>query len=210
MGLTVQTWVTFFALSLLMGLNNIYSTLLTGWGEGGSIVAVILCLLFLAKRERNIFNFNLGQTMASAGGSVGFAVAIIASIYYINKREGILWAPSLVNLSLLVMSLSLMAVAIAAPLRRYIVGWFFPSAVACATILRTVTSEDIRERKRAQRIMGISGFLAAILTIPVKVAWAPGKPALWSKITLAENISLSLDPILYGIGIVVGPRIGIS
>ncbi|NGX43500.1 MAG: hypothetical protein K940chlam7_01798 [Chlamydiae bacterium] len=66
MQLTIRTWITFFLLAIVMGLNNIYSTLLTGWGEGGSIVSVILCLLFLTKYQRNIINYNLGQTMASA------------------------------------------------------------------------------------------------------------------------------------------------
>ena len=140
--LTLRTWLTFFGLAILMGLNNIYSTLLTGWGEGGSIVAVILSLLFLAKNERSILNYNLGQTMASAGGSVGFAVSIIASIYYLQPD----WNPPLIELSIMVMGLSVMGVAFAAPLRSTIVHWFFPSAVACATILKAVTSDNHNER----------------------------------------------------------------
>jgi uncharacterized oligopeptide transporter (OPT) family protein len=210
MQLNIQTWIIFFLLALLMGLNNIYSTLLTGWGDGGSIVAVILCLIFLPKKQRNILTYNLGQTIASAGGAVGFSVAIIASIYYIYQKDGLIWKPHLFDLSLLVMALSVMGVALAAPLRRYIVYWFFPSAVACATILRTVTSEDLLVRKRARQIMGISGFISAIFTIPAKVALKPGGKAIFSKIKLFENLSLSVDPILYGIGIVVGPRIGFS
>lgn len=206
MKLSLRTWITFFLLAILMGLNNIYSTLLTGWGEGGSIVAVILCLLFLGKSQRNIINYNLGQTMASAGGSVGFTVAIVASIYYIQPD----WDPPLFTLALMIMGLSLMGVAMAAPLRRYIVHWFFPSAVACATILRAVTSEKLEERKRARNIMGTSGLLSALLTLPTKVAIKEGGQALWHKISLPAGLGISLDPLLYGIGIVIGPRIGLS
>lgn len=204
--LSIRTWITFFGLAILMGLNNIYSTLLTGWGEGGSIVAVILSLLFLAKKERNIINYNLGQTMASAGGSVGFAVAILASIYYMKPD----WNPPLFQLALMVMGVSTMGVALAAPLRRTVVHWFFPSAVACATILKAVTSEDQGERIRARNIMGISGLLSAMLTIPTKASFTKGGSALWHSIPLPKELGISLDPLLYGIGMVVGPRIGIS
>ena len=208
--LTPTTWFTFFAMSLLLGLTNIYSTLLTGWGDGGSIVAVILCLLFLSKSQRNIINYNLGQTMASAGGSVGFSVAIIASIYYHQAEQGIAWQPSLWRLSLLVMALSVIGVAIAVPFRRYTVKWFFPSAVACATILRAVTSESKEERQRTAKIMGFSGLISALFTLPTKAAIAPGGGALLKKLTSIPHFPISLDPLLYGIGLVIGPRIGTS
>lgn len=210
MQLTILTWITFLLLAIVMGLNNIYSTLLTGWGEGGSIVAVILCLLFLSKKQRNIINYNLGQTMASAGGSVGFSVAMIAAIYYIFQEEGSRWEPPLVDLSLLVMAFSVMGVTLAVVFRNVIVKWFFPQAIACATILRAVTSDNYDERRQAQKIMGISGLLSAILTIPAKVAFQPGAPALWSKLTITNQLGVSLDPLLYGIGNVVGGRIGAS
>ena len=203
--LTPATWLTFFALSLLLGLVNIYSTLLTGWGDGGSIVAVILCLLFLSHSQRNIINYNLGQTMASAGGSVGFSVAIIASIYYNLSQQGVAWNPSLWKLSLLVMALSLIGVTLAVPLRRYTMKWFFPSAVACATILRAVTSESKEERDRTTKIMGISGLISALITLPTKAAFKQG-----GKPPLSGFEGLSLDPLLYGIGMVIGPRIGTS
>jgi uncharacterized oligopeptide transporter (OPT) family protein len=210
LNLTKTTWFTFFALSLLLGLANIYSTLLTGWGDGGSIVAVILCLLFLSKSQRNIINYNLGQTMASAGGSVGFCVALIASIYYHQAQQGIAWQPSLWRLSLLVMSLSMIGVAIAVPFRRYTVKWFFPSAVACATILRAATSESKEERQRTAKIMGFSGLISALLTLPTKAAFKPGGGVLFKKISAIPHFPVSLDPLLYGVGMVVGPRIGLS
>jgi uncharacterized oligopeptide transporter (OPT) family protein len=210
MGLNARTWITFFVLALLMGVNNVYSTLLTGWGDGGSIVAVILCLLFLPSVGSRIHTYNLGQTIASSGGSVGFTVAILGSVYYWHISKGEVWTPPLVPLALLVMAVSLMGVLVAIPLRRYIVHWFFPSAVACATILRTVTSTDEAARKRASMLMGGGGALSALLTLPTKIALTPGGHALWSSITLPKGLGLSLDPLLYGIGIVVGTRIGLS
>lgn len=212
MNLSVRTWITFFVLAILMGLNNVYSTLLTGWGDGGSIVAVILCLLLLPRIDANILNYNLGQTIASAGGSVGFAVAILASIYVWHEMHDQVWEPELFPMAVLLASVSLMGVTLAVPMRRYIIHWFFPSAVACATILRTVTSTNLAERTRATLLMGVSAITSAVATLPTKVAFTAGGHALWSQITLVKSkgLALGLDPLTYGIGIVIGPRIGLS
>lgn len=212
MTLSIRTWITFLVLAVLMGLNNVYSTLLTGWGDGGSIVAVILCLLLLPRIDANIRNYNLGQTVASAGGSVGFTVAILASIYVWKGMQGETWEPDLFPLAVLVAAVALMGVAVAVPMRRYIIHWFFPSAVACATILKTVTSTNLVERARATRIMMFAGIASALATLPTKVAFKAGGSALWTNLPLVKSkgIALSLDPLMYGIGIVIGPRIGLS
>lgn len=210
MNLTFRTWVVFLLLTLIMGLNNVYSSLLTGWGEGGSIVAVILCLIFLPKVDRTIINYNLGQTIASAGGSVGFTVAILASIYYLHSSQGSLWQPPLLPLSIFIAALSVMAVTLAVPFRPIVVKWFFPGAIACATILRAVSSDDLKERNHARNVMGASGLVSVLFTLPTKIALTNGGVALWSHFTLMPGFRFSLDPLLYGIGIIIGHRIGIS
>lgn len=210
MKLSIHSWIIFFLLATLMGLNNVYSSLLTGWGDGGSIVAVILCLLLLPRKDASIINYNLGQTIASAGGSVGFTVSILASIYVWHGIHGLEWSPDLLSLSFLVMGVSLMGVMVAVPMRRYIIHWFFPGAVACATILKTVTSTDLAARARSAKLMSFAGIGSALATLPTKIAFKPGGKALWDSISLPGGLGLSLDPLLYGIGVVIGPRIGLS
>lgn len=204
--LSVRTWVTFVILAIAMGLINIYSTLLTGWGDGGSIIAAILCAMIMSRREGTAVNYNLGQTMASAGGSVGFATTLLAAVYVINPE----WNPPLLELGLLVMSVSLLGVLIAVPLRPIIVNWFFPSAVAVGTLLMSITSTDPSKRQRAFKVLGISGGISALLTFPTKVGNAAGaEKAILSNFTFGK-LSISLNPLLYGIGLIIGPRIGIS
>lgn len=206
MNLSLRTWITFIVLTLVMAVNNIYSTLLTGWGDGGSIVSVILCLIFLSRRQGTLANYNLGQTMASGGGAVGFTTAILASVYIVSPT----WSPSLPKLSLLIMAISLLGVILAIPLRKTIVRWFFPGAVACGTVLTAVTSDDQSQRTRAKIIMGGFGALSALFTFPTKVAFTKGATALWHHMALPKGFALSFDPLMYGIGMVVGPKIGIS
>lgn len=200
-----STWITFVVLTAVMAVNNIYSTLLTGWGDGGSIVAVILCVLLL-RQNRDIQGYNLGQTMASAGGSVGFAAAVLASMY-INQPG---WNPPTWKVALMLLSLGILGCIIIIPIRRMIVKWFFPSGVACGVILQGVTSNDRAEKARAKLIMGFSGIVSAILTFPTKIALKEGGSHIWSKASLPGGMAVSFDPLLYGIGIVVGPRIGAS
>lgn len=206
MGLSVMTWITFVLLAIAMALNNIYSTLITGWGDGGSIIAVVLAVIFLSRKQGSIINYNLGQTMASAGGSVGFTTSILASIYIVNPG----WKPDLFTLGILILSTSMLGVIVAIPVRKITVKWFFPSGVACATILKGVTGSDPKERKEALGIMGISSVISALLTLPTKISLSKGGAAMWSKISLPAGLGISLDPLFYGIGIVVGPRIGLS
>ena len=70
--------------------------------------------------------------------------------------------------------------------------------------------ENKEDKNRTKKIMGLSGLLSAFFTIPAKAAFKPGGDALLKQIPLTDTLNLSIDPILYGIGIIVGPRIGIS
>ena len=207
MQLSVRTWVTFVVLAVAMSLINIYSTLLTGWGDGGSISAAILCAMLLSRREGTVINYNLGQTMASAGGSVGFATTLLAAVYVLKPD----WNPPLIELGLLVMSVSLLGVLLAVPLRPFIVNWFFPTAVAVGTLLMSITSTDPAKRQRAFKVLGISGGVSALCTFPTKVASEAGaEKAVLSGISFGKFSAISLDPLLYGVGLIIGPRIGIS
>ena len=67
-------------LACLMVLVNIYMGLKSGWGEGGSIIAVLLAFLVLGTLMRTgliksygMLETNMIQTMASAGGSLPLA-----------------------------------------------------------------------------------------------------------------------------------------
>lgn len=206
MSLSIRSWVVFIGLTVLMAANNVYTSLLTGWGDGGAIISVVLALVLLRGAQGTLINLNLAQTMASGGGAVGF-VAAVASAFYVLDPE---WQPDLLSLTILVMSVSLLGCIISVPLRRIIRQWYFPSGVACAALLKAVAGESERLRQRARTIMYSTGAVAALLTLPTKVAFTKGATVWWSKISLSKELGISLDPVLYGIGMVTGPRVGLS
>ena len=89
--LSPSEWLVFAILAGVISAANIYTTLLIGWGDTGSIVAVLAAVLLLGlvgRTRPSVYTLNLGQTMVSAGGSVGFAVASYAAIHIVRPGVG--------------------------------------------------------------------------------------------------------------------------
>ena len=81
--LTLQVVVISIALGFLMISFNIYMGLKTGWGEGGSLIAVILGFAIMRSlgRKYSVLENNATQTFASAAGSLGNIVNVIPALY---------------------------------------------------------------------------------------------------------------------------------
>ena len=202
-------WLVFALIAAGLSVTNIYTTLLTGWGDGGSIIAVIVSVLLLRVVLRNkqltVDTLNIGQTLASAGGSVGFAVCAYAGVKMIDPKLQV--SPGM--MVLLFVAMGILGTVVGTSVRKIMVGYFFPSGTACAVMQKTVTGEG-KEAKRPISLLSIFGGLAALITIPTKIAAKRGGHAIISDIKFGKGLGLSLDPLLFGIGIVVGPRIGLG
>lgn len=206
--LALREWITFAILAAALALTNIYTTLVTGWGDGGSLIAVVgaVMILSLFPRRSHIQALNLGQTMASAGGTVGFAVTSYAAVK-------IAFPDFEVNPYLLVLfyvGMGFVGTVIGSSVRKQMVKYYFPSGTACAVIQRTVTDRGGEAAKRPVRLLALWGSIGAAIAIPTKIAFSKGASALISKLTITKTIAISVDPVFYGIGIVVGPRVGLG
>ncbi len=217
--LTVVEWVVFAFLAGLIAAANIYTTLLIGWGDTGSIVAVLASVAVLgglARKKATVYQLNLGQTMVSAGGGVGFAVACYAALHIVDPE----WNPDPFALTVLFASAGVLGTLVGNLVRRQMVQYFFPSGTACAVIQRAVAAERAPgESNRPVRLLAIWSVVAGALTFPTKVSFAKlgeAKHALlqtlsiktpWSRL---DSIPIGVDPLYYGIGLVVGPRVGLG
>lgn len=233
-------WIIYAFLAAALACMNIYTTLLIGWGDTGSIVAVLAAALVLGAlgRKVNTHTLNLGQTMASAGGSVGFATAQYAAVKMIEPQ----FEASVLGLMVLFFAMAVLGTIIGATVRRYLIKYYWPSGTACAIIQRTITDEgaddvDVPEaragaatkaksdRQRPLRLLKTWGLLATVWVIPTKINFfkdwihfkltgagaaveTSGAPPLLPNPVMSNGFGISLDPTLYGIGVVVGPRIG--
>jgi uncharacterized oligopeptide transporter (OPT) family protein len=199
-------WLTFSVLSGLLSLTTLYTTLLTSWGDGGAILSVLASVIVLRAitgKVPSLYSVNLGQTMASAGGYMGCAVAPYAALVLCDPS----YRAEPVPLLLLFLGAGLYGTAIGASLRRVMIGYTFPTGTACAVIQKSVVGTTDR---RPTTLLLIWGVVGAVLAIPVKIARASGH-ALLPPLALGwKGLTIAVDPILYGIGLVVGPRIGIG
>ncbi len=252
-------WLVFAILAGVIAATNIYTTLLIGWGDTGSIIAVLAAVLLLgliSKHKPDIHTLNLGQTMVSAGGSVGFAVASYAAVMIIRPD----FRPPPHLLIPLFATLGLLGAIIGSTVRKRMVGYFFPSGTACAVIQKSVTEPVPAGRVSPVLMLAIWGGIAAILTIPTKIALAlkdaagnkvvvDGQTvfeshAIWQNQSIGNwihgvresaeafvytstsavgrmaerifsreatyDLGIGVDPLYYGIGIVVGPKVGLG
>ncbi|MFT4543087.1 MAG: putative oligopeptide transporter (OPT) family protein [Planctomycetota bacterium] len=208
--LALSEWIVFIVLAAVIAAANIYTTLLIGWGDGGSIVAVlgaVLMLGWMGRTRPSVYTLNLGQTLVSAGGSIGFAVASYAAVYIAEPE----FNPSSTRLVLMFICMGMFGTIVGTSVRRQMVSYFFPSGTACAVIQRAVTKELAPgERNRPVFLLKLWGGIAGLLTIPTKITMTAGGAPLIGNLSLwpSKGIGLGVDPLFYGIGIVVGPKVG--
>ncbi|WP_428263273.1 OPT/YSL family transporter [Haliangium sp.] len=208
---TALEWLLFGALAGLLAIANVYATLLTGFGFGGSIIAVVSAALVLTAiqgRLPSIVGLNLGQTMASAGASMGTAVAGYAAVLLVDPD----FAPDLVTQIALFVTLGVVGVFVGTSVRRSMIRHFFPSGTACAVILKSLNkpTADTADPGRPLRRLGLGGLVAALASLPTKLAFERGGEALLAALPRSGRFQISLDPVLFGIGMIVGPRVGLG
>lgn len=213
--LSLGEWIVFAILAGVIAAANIYTTLLIGWGDTGSIVAVLAAVAMLTAlgRRPTVYQLNLGQTMVSAGGGIGFAVASYAAIHIVRPD----WDPNPYVLMALFAGTGILGAIVGTTVRRQMVRYFFPSGTACAVIQRAVTAELAPgERNRPVWLLKVWSLIAACATFPTKVMFGAADHAFIpvQSIPLGfsrlKELPIGVDPLFYGIGLVVGPRIGLG
>ena len=214
--LGIAEWITFAILAGLIAAANIYTTLLIGWGDTGSIVAVlgsVLLLGILGKKAPSIYTLNLGQTMVSAGGSVGFAVASFAAVYVAEPGFTAPWY----QLIPLFIAMGLFGTIVGTSVRKQMVKYYFPSGTACAVIQTAVTKELAPgERNRPVFMLKLWGSIASVITFFTLTTFKKGGEALLRDFKIPTGFDklptfdIGVGPLYYGIGLVVGPRVGLG
>ncbi|MFC1502649.1 OPT family oligopeptide transporter [bacterium] len=212
--LTIKVLIIGTILGALLIASNIYMGLKTGFTEGGSIISAILAFAIIKalKGKFSVLENNMAQTMASAAASIGIMVSAIPALimlgYNFTGFELFLW----------IFLVSVLGILFAIPLRKQMVvieKITFPSGTACAATIKAMHSHGDEAIKRA-KVIGLTGLFAGLFTwfrdaVPVfipSMTMLPGKigghPA--GRLMLGINWS----PMLFGVGFLVGPRIGLS
>ena len=222
--LTLQVVVLSVGLGALMIAFNIYMGLKTGWGEGGSIIAVILAVAIMKSLRRpfSVLETNSTQTFASAAGSLGNIVNVIPALILLAEEGVIERGPTFMEVLLWVFFTSFLGVFFAIPLRRQMLvvdQLVFPTGTAAAETIRAMhaTGSEAMARAKALLFVGAPSFVYVLLRD--LLGWNTHYPVgTWfEKLKGVGGIAVSkltfgaaASPMMFGAGFLVGPRVGIS
>jgi OPT family oligopeptide transporter len=221
--LTLQVVVISVLLGALMIAFNIYMGLKTGWGEGGSIIAVILGFAAMRSlgRKYSILENNATQTFASAAGSLGNIVNVIPALILLAEAGIIERGPTFVEVLAWVFFTSFLGVFFAIPLRRQMLvidQLTFPTGTAAAQTIQAMHAKGSEAVSKA-RALGLMGMVSGVLT------WLQQGPGAFlphaltppaaikglGGISLANlTVGAAFSPMMVGAGFLVGPRVGTS
>ncbi|MFT7520089.1 MAG: OPT family oligopeptide transporter [Kiritimatiellia bacterium] len=205
---------------------NLYLGLRTGWSLGGSLIAAIagfavmgsLTAILPKMGFKNVKKFgvletNITQTTGSAAGSMTSAAGMLAAI----PAMGMLGVHlSYLQLTLWALSVAYLGVFFAVPLRKQMVvseRLRFPTGTATAETIVSMASSG-KEAATKARTLALFGLLAGVYAlafyfIPELEHPPIGKIAVISVVTV-WGFSLLMSPMMFGAGILIGPRIGTS
>ncbi len=218
--LTLRALLAGCLLGAIITATNMYFGLKTGWTEGGSLLSAILGFsLFQVLRPKSRYTpleCNITHTTASGAGIMAQAAGLLSAIPAL-KMLG--YEPPVYALFLWTASIAFLGVNFAVPLRRQYLDvekLRFPTGTATAhTILAMYASASAAiARARALAIVAVCAFgysLAALWLPPLETppiqVWT-GSVILT---TLASwTFSISVSPLLFGSGLLVGSRVGLS
>jgi len=230
--LTIRAVVTGMLFGGILSLCNLYVGLKIGWGIGMSLTAALLAFGFWQILQQtgkcrglSILETNISQTAASAAASIA-AAGLIAPIPALTILTGqtMSW-PVLV---IWTFSVCMVGVVVSIGLRKQLIeveNLPFPSGFATAKTMQELYNHGRDAMVRLMLLGGMAVFAAAIKfaehfkfikTIPIP-GWFGAKPGGGlEKAGLTgfapANFGVSLEPTLmmYGVGAIVGPRVGLS
>jgi len=215
--LTFRAVITGCLLGAVVVAMNIYLGLKTGLTIGGSLIAAIVTVsvfqVLKPKEAFTVLEANISQTAGSAAGAMASSAGLVASIpalkmlgYEMDLFELFLWA----------LSVGYLGVFFAVPLREQMIvveKLRFPTGTATAETILATFAEGDEALAKSQKLLiwgllaggfTLAGYFVPILEHPPIVKW------IGLGVISAWGFSIILSPMLYGVGMIIGPKIGLA
>ncbi|MGI8430918.1 MAG: OPT family oligopeptide transporter [Chthoniobacterales bacterium] len=206
-------------LGVIFGASSLYLVLKVGLTVSASIpVAVISITLFrlfskFGMRDATILENNIVQTAGSAGESIAFGLGVTMPAIMILGFD-----LEITRVMLVATLGGLLGILMMIPLRRALIvdqhGILkYPEGTACAEVLKAAASREGLENDEAATggktiFTGFGiGFIYQAAMAAFKT-WKDTPERIFGAPFKAGSISITVDPVLLGVGYVIGPRIG--
>ncbi len=196
---------------------NIYMGLKIGWSFGGSLIAAILGFgLFMALgRSLSVLECNITQTAGSSAGTMASAAGLLAPI---PAMQLLGFEIPIAGLLVWGVSVAYLGVFFAVPLRRQMIEvdkLRFPTGTATAETILAMFAKAQEAVVKARTLLWAGAFAGAftLLTYFVPQLEMPPVETLGVSalaVAAAWGFRLYFGPMLFGAGILIGPRVGAS
>src|SRR5437763_8514641 len=198
----------------LLCVANLYMGLKTGIWDSGHVTASVLAFALASGRLTRLEN-NIAQTAATAAGAVPAAAGLLGAVPALEMLGRIVpgWGIALWGLALAVIG-----ILFGAALRQRLLEEEklpFPTGVATAEVIEALQAGRAAASGRTRPLMW-GGVVGAVLGWfrdgkPALIPGAVAIPGTVGGVPLATlGIGVSLSPLLWGVGMVVGLRIALS
>lgn len=206
---TVTSIIMGVILAVVFGAANAYLGLRVGMTVSASIPAAVISMAVIRVilKKDSILESNMVQTIGSAGESLAAGAIFTLPALFLWAKEGVMDAPSMVEIAIISVVGGLLGVLFMVPLRNALIvkehGILpYPEGTACAEVL-LAGEEGGSSAKSVFLGMGIAAvfkFLVDGLQVVAGVITAPIK-------ALKTELSAEVYPALVGVGYICGPKI---
>ncbi|MDE0625299.1 MAG: OPT/YSL family transporter [Bryobacterales bacterium] len=215
--LTKRSIVAGCLLGGVISCMNIYMGLKIGWSFGGSLIAAILGFgLFMALgRSLSVLECNITQTSGSAAGTMASAAGLLAAVPAMSLLGFEIPVPGLLLWGL---SVAYLGVFFAVPLRRQMIEvdrLRFPTGTATAETILAMFAKAQEAVDKARALLWAGALAGAFTLITYFAPQLEMPPAQWLGVpalaaAAAWGFRIYFGPMLFGAGILIGPRVGAS
>lgn len=206
---TITSIVMGMILAVVFGAANAYLGLRVGMTVSASIPAAVISMAVIRviMKKDSILESNMVQTIGSAGESLAAGAIFTLPALFLWAKEGVMDAPSIVEIAIIAVVGGLLGVLFMVPLRNALIvkehGILpYPEGTACAEVL--LAGEEGGSSAKSVFIgMGIAA-LFKFLVDGIKVV---GGLVTIKIEALKTEFSAEVYPALIGVGYICGPKI---
>ena len=209
--LTLTSIIIGVLLAVVFGAANAYLGLRVGMTVSASIPAAVISMgvIRVILRKNSILESNLVQTMGSAGESVASGAIFTLPALFLWANEGLLQAPSILEITLIALMGGPLGVFFMIPLRNALLVTEHgelpdPEGQACARVL--LAGE--KKGASAGTVFAGMGFSALVKFVVDGLRLVPGEVNLQgSAKSYPGAIGTQIYPAVLSVGYICGPRI---
>jgi putative OPT family oligopeptide transporter len=203
-------------LGCVLAAANVYTTLKTGYIDGGSITASVLgfALFRVLGRSYTTLENNITQTVAASAAVMSFVAGVGGPTAALERAGMPLSNAQLITWTI---ALGVLGVAVAVGLRSRLIaaeGLPFPTGTATAEVITAMANASEHALRRARGLLLGAAAAALIAALRDSFELLPQQldlPLVIAGLTASQlSLGVAVSPLMFATGLISGVRAGVS